>query len=468
MSKAADKMHKFSLLYFLLRSYEKFAFKRFYKHIQVIGRNNIPYGEKFIFAPNHQNALMDALAVLNFNKITTVFVARADIFKNKKQAAILNAFKMLPIYRMRDGAAELSKNEEIFRQTANIINHRMPLCIMPEGNHGDKRRLRSLVKGIFRIAFKIQEEHEDKQGVKIVPVGLDYSNYDKFFQNLLIIYGQPIEVSEYFNVYKENPAKGINDLRERLSIELKKLMIHIENEEYYDMYEELRTIYNKRMRLKVGILGKGHYERFRADKQMIRMLDDKYQSDPDRIKKLSEKVSIYASELKSLNLRNWIFERSGFTSPRLFKKRIGLIISFPFFLYGYINNWLPYTIPVKKIKNIKDVQFHSSFKFVLALILFPVFYALQTILVGIFTGPSWIPWVYLLSIPIAGYFALFWSIWYKRWKAGLKYRRLKKKRDDSILNLERHYKEIMKEMDNMADEYMKQIETKLENKKNER
>lgn len=468
MSKAAEKMHKFSLFYYLLRAYEIFAFKRYYKHIQVIGRSNIPYGEKFIFAPNHQNALMDALAVLNSNKITTVFVARADIFKKKGLARLLHSFKMLPIYRMRDGASELSKNEEIFRQTANIINHRIPLCIMPEGNHGDKRRLRKLVKGIFRIAFKIQEEHGDKPGVKIVPVGIDYSNYEKFFQDILIIYGQPIEVYEYFNSYKENPAKGINDLRERLAVEIRKLMIHIESDEYYDMYQDLRTIYNKRMRQKAGILGKGHYERFRADKQMVRMLDDKLQSNPKVIQALSLKVSTYMSELKNLNLRNWIFERSGFTSPRLFKKRIGLLLSFPFFLYGYINNYLPYTFPVKKIKNIKDRQFHSSFKFVLALILFPVFYALQTVLLGIFTGPVWIPWLYLLSLPITGYFALFWSVWYKRWKAGLKYRRMKKNRDESILNLEIHYREIMNEMDKLCDEYLKQTETKLENKKNVR
>jgi len=455
MDRRAKNIHKFSLRYSLLRAYEIFSFRRFYRHIQVIGKENIPYGKKFLFAPNHQNALMDALAVLNFNGIRTVFVARADIFKKKRQARFLNTLKILPIYRMRDGASELSKNEEVFNQTINIINHKVPLCIMPEGNHGDKRRLRQLVKGVFRIAFSIQNEYGDKEGVKIVPVGLDYSHYTKFFQDLLIIYGQPIEVSEYYQLWKENPAKGINALRERLASELKKIIIHIENEELYDMYQDLRTIYNKRMRQKTSIVGRSHYERFRADKQMIRMLDEKFEKDPDRLRKLAEKVKVYTGELKTLNLRNWIFERSGFTSKRLFKKRIGLIISFPFFLYGYLNNYLPFTLPVKKTKSIKDVQFHSSVKFVLALILFPVFYALQTFIVSLFPLPGWVPWAYLLSLPIMGYFALFWSNWYKRWKAGLKYRRMKKGRDEKILKLESHYKEIMDELDKLTDEYLK-------------
>ena len=68
---------------------------------------------------------------------------------------------------------------------------------MPEGNHGDKQRLRPLVKGTMRIALRAQEKFGNNQGVKIVPVGLDYEDYQKFFQDLLIIYGQPVEVSEY-------------------------------------------------------------------------------------------------------------------------------------------------------------------------------------------------------------------------------------------------------------------------------
>jgi 1-acyl-sn-glycerol-3-phosphate acyltransferase len=460
MKKKKETIHRFNLFYFLLKSYEVFAFSRFYRHVQVIGVDNIPRDKAVIFAPNHQNALMDALAVLNTCRSNPIFLARADIFKKKRQAQLLRVFKMLPVYRMRDGAAELNKNDEIFKTTLEILRNKAPICIMPEGNHGDKRRLRQLVKGVFRIAFLGQEDYKTQSGVTIVPVGLDYEHYQKFFQDLLIVYGRPIEVAEYYNSYQENPARATNELRDRLASEMKKIMIHIDNEELYDMYHDLREIYNKRMRLKVGILGKTHYERFRADKQMIRILDEWYKSEPDKLRELSVKVTNYVSNLKELNLRNWIFERSGFTSRKLFYKRIGLFLLAPVYFYGFLNNWIPYRLPLRKLKSLKDPQFHSSFKFVLALILFPVFYALQTLAVAVVTGPSWIAWLYLLSLPVSGYFSLFWSIWYKRFRAGLKYRRWKKSRDERILVLEQQYRDIIQTMDGLVDKYTSNINFK--------
>lgn len=452
-----EKIHKFNLFYSLLKAYETVLIRRFYKHIQVIGKENIPFGKQYILAPNHQNALMDALAPLYAHPGRMIFFARADIFKKKIIGNILQFLKIKPIYRIRDGASELSKNEQIFQAAISILGDKVPICIMPEGNHGNQRKLRKLVKGIFRIAFRAQEEVNIKDGVKIIPVGLDYSNYSKFFQDLLIIYGQPVEVSDYIDLYRENNARGTNALRDRLIEEMKKVMIHIDNDELYDMYDILRRIYNPRMRKKSGIVGNSHYDRFRADKQLIQILDNKFEKEPGLLRKLSEKVLKYQKSLKDLNLRNWIFERSGFTSIRLVYKRIGLFLTFPFFLYGLVNNWLPYFLPTLAVKNIKDKQFHSSVKFGLALILFPLFYGIQTLIIAIFTGPAWIAIAYLATLPLFGYFSLFWHIWHKRWKAGLKYRRMKKSRDPQILDLEKLYKEIMTEMDSLADEGLSTI-----------
>ncbi len=452
MKRKEETIHRFNLLYTLLKRYERFAFRRFYRHVQVIDQKNIPFEGEYLLTPNHQNALMDALAILNTCGSNPVFMARADIFRKKRTAKLLRFFKILPIYRIRDGAGELSRNEEIFTSAQTILADHVPVCLMPEGNHGGHRRLRPLVKGTMRIALRAQEKFGNNQGVKIVPVGLDYEDYQKFFQDLLIIYGQPVEVSEFYDSYAENPARGQNELREKLAEEMKKVMIHIPNEELYDMYQNLREIYNKRMRSKAGILGKSHYERFRADKQMIHILDRKFEADPDSLRKFSEKVNSYVNDLNELNIRNWIFERSGFTTKKLIYKRFGLLLTSPLYFYGYLNNWLPYRLPLRNLKKIKDLQFHSSIKFVLAMVMFPVFYAIQTIIVAVLTGSAPIAWAYLLSIPVTGYFALFWSIWYKRWRAGLKYRRMKKSRNEKILSLEKKYREIMETMDHIVDD----------------
>ncbi|MCF8379382.1 MAG: 1-acyl-sn-glycerol-3-phosphate acyltransferase [Bacteroidales bacterium] len=450
MSLKKENIHHNNYLYNFLKAYEQFAFRRFYKHMEAIGKENIPIGSPYIFAPNHQNALMDPLAVLATHSTPVIFFARADVFKKKWIAKILHIFKIKPIYRMRDGAAELHKNEGIFQAAVSVLQENAPMCVMAEGNHGDKRQLRKLVKGIFRIAFRTQELVPEGEGVKIVPVGLDYSEYTKFFQNLLVIYGPPIEVSEYIEAYKEDAPKGINALRERLATEMKKVMIHIQNDELYDMYQYLRELYNDRMRIKLSIVGKSLYEKFRADKQMIRILDEEFEVNPDKLRALSEKTLNYKAGLEKLNLRNWIFDRSGYTTKRLIYKRLGLYLSFPLFLLGYINNIIPYSLPLLTIPKIKDAQFHSSFKFALAFILFPVFYTLQAVLVGIFSGTWWIGLAYLIALPLFGYFALFWHIWHKRWRAGLKYRKLKKSRNKELLDLEKLHKEIVDTMNTIV------------------
>jgi len=114
-----------------------------------------------------------------------VFLARADVFANKFLAGILRLLKILPVYRIRDGVGELAKNEAIFQETMEVLRRgKCPVCIMPEGNHGTKRKLRQLVKGIFRVAFQAQEAFGEQPGVVIVPVGIDYSNYYTFRSKL--------------------------------------------------------------------------------------------------------------------------------------------------------------------------------------------------------------------------------------------------------------------------------------------
>ncbi len=112
---------------------------------------------------------------------------------------------MLPIYRIRDGASELSKNDDIFNESMQVLHRKKsPVTIYAEGNHGDKRRLRPLVKGIFRIAFQAQESYGENPGVVLVPCGIDYSDYTNFRSKLFVQYGEPIEVSEYYAEFKEN------------------------------------------------------------------------------------------------------------------------------------------------------------------------------------------------------------------------------------------------------------------------
>jgi hypothetical protein len=63
---------------------------------------------------------------------------------------------------------------------------------------------------------------------------------------LTVVYGHPIHVSEYYDSYRENPNRAIAELRDRLSDDLKKVMVHIEDEENYDAVNELAQHSNEK------------------------------------------------------------------------------------------------------------------------------------------------------------------------------------------------------------------------------
>jgi 1-acyl-sn-glycerol-3-phosphate acyltransferase len=435
--------------YVLLKNYQIFCSWIFYRKIQAVNKHLIPRGKPVIFAPNHQNAVMDALAVLNQSGTPVLFLARADAFKHPAVERFLNFLQMLPVYRQRDGTGELAKNEEIFDITVGVLTRRNVLCLFPEGSHSNKRKLRPLVKGMFRIAFRAQEFFGEEDAVQIVPVGIDYEKYTNFRTKIFLNFGKPIPVNEYFRSYQQEPARAINTLRQRLYQELSQYMIDIQCDEYYDVIFSLRRIYNRSMRSHLNIKGKDLYSRFRADKEMIRILEETEQNDPERIKTLAEKVREYTAGVEKLGFRDWLFSRNKYSFLMLVPLSIGLLITLPLFIYGLLLNIIPYRLPLQLCKKFKDPQFHSTVKFVLGMFLFPVYYLILFIPACILTSPGWIKWAFLASLPLTGIFAHTYYVWWKKLRSMWKYNFMTLGKDELLMRLKALRKDILEAMDDM-------------------
>jgi len=447
VSGAAHDVHKRNWFYYMIYPYVGLFFFKFYGKVEYHGRENIPRNEPVIMAPNHQNALMDALILLYSAPQDIVFLARADIFNNRVLAFFLNSMKMLPVFRQRDGASELGKNIDIFDISVDVLHNRHFLCVMPEGNHGSIRRLRTIVKGIFRIGFKAQEEFGNKPFVKILPVGFDVGHYIKQNQTLLIQYGKPIELSEYWDQYEENNARGINAMKARLREEMLPLMINIESDEFYETIMELKPIFNPKMRETMGITGKKLIDKFAADKELIARIDAQIEKDPEPMRELAAKVNKYVSGVKEQGIRDWVVRDRGYGMIRTIWRYLSLILTFPVFLAGFIPNALPYLLPGYLVRNVKDLQFHSSLKSGLGfLLLFPLVYFLETLAFGLISGFPWWAWIAFLVVLLPmGKVAL---IWYLRWKKtvrGAWFRRQLSRRKPGALELVELRKEIIEE-----------------------
>jgi 1-acyl-sn-glycerol-3-phosphate acyltransferase len=433
-----ENIEKYSARYALLKSAAGFWHNNvFYRKVIVLGRENINPADPLIFAPNHQNALMDALAVLFTHKGQPIFLARADIFKRKSIAAILYFLKILPVYRIRDGFSSVKGNDEIFVKTIDVLKNKNGLVILPEGDHAGFRRLRQLKKGICRVAFQADEATGFTLKIKIIPVGLEFSNYSRFRQVLTVAYGKPIEVSEYFDSYKINPERALNELRSRLSDEMKGIMVHIESEEDYEAIDELRSMINGKFSDDIRV------PKLNRDRILVNKLNLLRSSDPDlyrRICSLSIKVK---EKVKELNTSYRLLEKKKHPLGWLIAGMIGIIITFPLFIYGNIFNLIFLEIPNLQIRKIKDPQFHSSIRYGISLALALVFLPLYLI-ISLFIFSSW--WVGLLiflTLPLSGLFAWNYYLQFRRIIGGFRIRSLIKNKNEKYNILKKNHTELV-------------------------
>lgn len=244
--KPAKKIQDKSKLYTLLRHYVDWSTIQAYREHEIVGLENIPENASIILAPNHSNALMDALIVLSMNEPYKVFVARADMFKVRLFAKILTFLKIMPIMRIRDGVEEVKKNQEIIDKSVSVLNDGIPFCILPEGTHRDQHSLLPLGKGIFRIALQAQEQLGERRDVCIVPIGIEYGNYYRFRSTVFIQVGEPISIPQYQKEHPElQPAELTNLLRQQLTQAMRKLILYLPANEQYHAAHELVTLVNE-------------------------------------------------------------------------------------------------------------------------------------------------------------------------------------------------------------------------------
>jgi 1-acyl-sn-glycerol-3-phosphate acyltransferase len=432
-----DNIEKFSIGYAFLKNMVKVWHNFvYYRKVIVLGRENINTNNHNIFAPNHQNALMDALAVTSTAPGQPIFLARSDVFRKKRIASLLYYFKMLPVFRIRDGYESLRHNDEIFNKTIDVILNRNGLVILPEGNHAGFRRLRQLKKGICRIAFQTEEEKEFKLGLKIIPVGLEFSHYWKFRQILTINYGEPIGFEELYDTYRESPQIALNKLREKISAGIKKVIVHIESEDDYEALNEIRDIVNGKHSRDRG------FPKIYRDKELLDRMESASQNKPELYREICSKVLKIKDIASRLNVGYFHLEKS---KPRLITHlgvMVGLIGLFPVFLYGFIFNYIFFGIPKVPLRSIKDEAFHSSIRFVISLALGIVFFPIYILLAFLFIPGWWLPLLVLISIPFTGLFAWNYFLIWQKFREGVRVRKYINRDNPEYRILTGIYKEL--------------------------
>jgi hypothetical protein len=253
----------------------------------------------------------------------------------------------------------LRNNDTTIRQSIDLLKEHQSILVFGEGDQSMRYRLRVMQKGFARIALAAQEENDWKLPLYIVPVGVQYDHFYNFRSRVLISYGEaiPIDASlkslserEFYDTLLDKTRKG-----------LLPQMVHIESDNYVEIENYLHANRNK----------KDLVEQLKYDQEIVKAWD----GNPKKI-------------------------------PAKTKNNFLLALTLPLHIYVWINNFAPYFLIKWLLDKYVTPEFRGSLKVGFAMVIVPLFYLIQSVVVqGVFS--DWrITLAYVGTLP----FLSIWSV----------------------------------------------------------
>lgn len=436
------RIYEWNWAYSFLKPYVMLMYRLSYGRREYHGLEKIPVNQPIIYAPNHTSALMDAMSVLDIDTSAKVFVARADIFKNKFFAKILFFLRIMPIHRIRDGRNSLKNNDEIIQESVEVLRNNVPFVIAPEGTHRPMHNLLPLGKGIFRIALLANEElnkpQQDSLGtqhspgtpenlgpsyttsaqpgsdsarqVHIVPVGLEYGHFFRYRTSLLCQIGDPINVTQYVadNPDKEHPVL-MNELKDLLEEGLKELILYIPDDDDYTATWELCGVSAHHRIKQMGLCKRSLKDRLQANRQTVQLVLEKKETAPEESKRMLEEIDRFSKKRRQKRI-----SMTSVANPAplvaLLTRTPLLILLFPYFVACTIPALPTLFLTWFICSKMEDRAFHNSVRYIITMVLWTL-----TVIIAIPLLFILLPWPLALLILLLGLPAPFFFYQYNKW-----------------------------------------------------
>ena len=400
--------------------------KLYYRHIYVEGREKMPAdGTPTVAVSQHQNCLNDPL-LLGFalSDRKPRFLARANVFKNPIFNWAIRGLGALPAYRMKyDGYAAVGKNQQTFQEVGYALRRGETVILYPEAGHQDKRWLGNFSPAYLKMAFGAAEESGFEREVFVMPTAHHYSVYQHARESGLVMFGDPISLKPYYELYKEQPRTAIREVNALVRKQIEQMMLNITDLEHYEQVDFLRDgVYGDQYAVAQGLNPKHLPSKLKADKELVKKLDDATVAEPEKMEDIYDKVRKLAKGIKKLNVREWLFEKKNTGLAGLIGRALVLLLGLPLFVVSIIPTFAMFLVPELFLKKfIKDQMFRSSVRAgVLLLIVFPLF-CIVPVIVMLCCG-NWLSALcYLVAYPLMAIYAYNYIIYFVKYKGYVRF-----------------------------------------------
>jgi glycerol-3-phosphate O-acyltransferase/dihydroxyacetone phosphate acyltransferase len=311
---------KGSFLRQIIHAVISIALRLFFRRIETTNVEKVPKDKPIIFVLNHPNGLIDPALIFVSLPRRVSFLAKSTLFQIPIGGAIIRALEALPVYRRIDADGDMSKNSETFRAARASLAQNRCIAIFPEGISHDETKLKPIKTGAARIALGAlsvgaEEEEKRRKGeeeinatdneqrttdidLKIMAVGLFYTSKTAFRSEVLIRYGEILEVEPVeLDENGEPPREAVKNLTDRIEKSLRRATLNLESQEELDTILRAEALFSSVYK---NLLFK---QTLTQSFQRLQNLAEKYkllgQNEPAKMRALDEKITAYENELKS-------------------------------------------------------------------------------------------------------------------------------------------------------------------------
>ena len=317
-----------------------FGLTVFFRRIEFFNHHQLPDGTGLIFVSNHPNALIDPALLFVALPRKIAFLAKSTLFKMPVIGWLVRSVGALPLYRQQDAGEDVSKNQETFRLTRDLLKSGGAIALFPEGVSHNSPKILPLKTGAARIALGAVSSGANPGSLRlsIVPVGLFYTSKTTFRSEALLHFGEPFEVSPVgLDAHGHPPRESVRQLTERIEIALREVTLNAESDAGLKVAKIAEDVFSVTTPDDENLA-----ERLRFMQKFVAEPDS--ESGTRRDKRLAE----FAAELEELGLESEFLNLAGysrrFVVRQALKRSWYLIVLAPLAIIGVIVHFIPYQI----------------------------------------------------------------------------------------------------------------------------
>lgn len=452
------------MLYSLLKLLMQIAVRIFFRSVTIRNKELIPKNGPLLVLANHPSTFMDPIVIASLLKRQVYFLAKGELFKGSFLTWFFTTLNMIPVYRKQDDPSQMNKNKDTFVKCFEHLENGGAILMFPEGTSITERKLRPIKTGAARIVLGAEARNDFKLGIQIFNIGLNYVNPHKFNHDLFVNIDTPIPVSDYKDVYILDTFKGASNLTEEIRVRLEKLIIAIEDDKINELVNNVETLYKYKLSKDTGVDKKDKSQDFILTKNIIETVHYFSIHKPQMVEDIRLQIVNYFRRINAINITDTVLVKSSESKTFLrssFNSLFTIVIGFPFYLYGLVNNYLPFEIPgwiANKVA--KSIEFRGAIGMVGGVFTFLFFYTLQIILCWKFTHIKWLTVGCALSLPLSGIFGYWYYYWVDKIRTKWLLLSLFYKKSVFISSLINEREQIISAFDTAKKEYVEALKSK--------